>query len=224
MVTRGTVSCGWWYSFALVSKGSGMDKLEQSKLDQIISAILNLPNKVVRQKIDAAFYWVREPLRLGLDYYKSDLLRRYSAYWNAFECLVDAVNEIEPRSRLSKSEKQKQIDEFIAARRKLTTADIVECYHTIINQGFQGNGSHALNVCFQNAMAGKYINECFKLPEESDRLYKIRNAIDHGDIDAENPEELQRVESRFEILHDIVWGMFVWLIRWSLADDNLYVY
>jgi len=48
-------------------------------------------------------------------------------------------------------------------------------------------------------------------PEE-DQLYRIRNAINHGEIDAENPSELIRVESRLPELQGITWQMFAFVL------------
>jgi len=42
---------------------------------------------------------------------------------------------------------------------------------------------------------------------EHDRLYQIRNAINHGDVDADSPSELLRVEDRHHRLWMIVFGM-----------------
>ena len=56
---------------------------------------------------------MREPRNLIRDSYRSDLLRIYSAYWNAFECLVDAAHKIEPELKLPNSEKEAQINKFV---------------------------------------------------------------------------------------------------------------
>jgi len=136
------------------------------------------------------------------------LFRIYSAYWNAFECLVEAVLVLYPLHKLTKSEKQRLIEDYMAKRDgKITSEDIVRCYQEIVNPGFVGKASHALNMCFSDE-AESYIRECFRLDDRINRLYDIRNAINHGDIDAENPLELLRVESRLHELWIIVWRLF----------------
>jgi len=156
-----------------------------------------------------------------IEWHRSDLLRIYVAYWNAFECLVEAVNVLCPPPKLSKTEKQKQLDTFIAARHgKLTSADIVKCYQDIVNPGFVGKASHALTVCFPDE-AEMYIDECFRMPDRRNRLYDVRNAINHGEIDAEHPEELLRVASRLDRLRMIVWMMFGRLIPFPAPAESL---
>jgi hypothetical protein len=213
LVEHGNGSFGWWSYITHGTEGAVMVKLGENKhLDAIICLFLKLPEPV-RRKVDSALYWVKEPRNLLLEQYRIDILRMYSAYWNAFECLVDAINLINPQKRLSRSEKQRQIDEFLwRLGMNPTSEDIANCYHQIVNNGFRGTASHALKICFP-INADLYIKECFEVPVINDRLYKIRNAIDHGDIDAENPEELIRIESRLILLRQIVWEMFAWIIR-----------
>jgi hypothetical protein len=72
-------------------------------------------------------------------------------------------------------------------------------------------------VCFPNDVARHLVSECFEIPEKSNRLYQIRNDIDHGNIDAENLEELYRVEPRLTLLDIIIRLMFRHIIRLSLS-------
>jgi hypothetical protein len=74
-------------------------------------------------------------------------------------------------------------------------------------------------VCLEEE-ADYYIRECFKLPRGQDRLYDIRNAINHGDIDAENPNELLRVEARLGRLWMIIWRMFGRLVPFPAPLDS----
>lgn len=220
----GNSACGWW-SWVTHETGGGVGTvLAHEHLHSIIDGILQLP-KPVRQKVDAALYWVREPRNLLMDFYRSDLLRIYAAYWNAFECLVEAVNLLSPQPKLSTRKKQQLIDEFVSQRSaKLTSGDIQECYQEIVNPGLVGKASHALRVCF-GADAETYIIECFRLANRRDRLYDIRNAISHGEVDAEHPEELLRIESRLQRLWMIVWRMFGRVIPFPApVDSNPTVY
>jgi hypothetical protein len=47
----------------------------------------------------------------------------------------------------------------------------------------------------------------FRVKPEQDRLYNIRNAINHGDVDADNASELLRIGARHSHLWMIVFGM-----------------
>jgi hypothetical protein len=111
-----------------------------------------------------------------------------------------------PRERITKEEKQVQIDQFLAGRgHKLTAADVDEL-RRIVDPSFRDKASYALRQWLPDS-AEKYIYECFGAKPEEDRLYQIRNAISHGDIDASNPEELIRVTDKQLRLWMIVFQM-----------------
>jgi hypothetical protein len=140
--------------------------------------------------------------------HRSDVLRVYTGYWNAFGCLVEALCLLRPQSKLRRADKQAGIDAFVAERNgKLDAAAISECYRALIDPGFVAKASHALNVCFPHR-ADQYVVECFRMKPEQDQLYSIRNAIDHGDVDADNPNGLLWVEDRRSRLWMIVFGVF----------------
>jgi hypothetical protein len=80
---------------------------------------------------------------------------------------------------------------------RLTAADVQKWDQILSIGGFVGKTSHALEMCF-GSDGDRYTEECFRLSPKEERLYDIRNAINHGDIDAENPNELLRVEARIE--------------------------
>jgi hypothetical protein len=131
----------------------------------------------------------------------------YAGYWNAFECLVDAICLLRPRPKVGAVDKQAAIDMFIAAKNgKLDAAAITECYREFVDPGLKAKASHALKVCFPDR-ADQYVEECFQMKPEKDRLYNIRNAINHGDVNADDPIELLRIADRYERLWIIVFGM-----------------
>jgi hypothetical protein len=217
-ISGGCRGCSWWSSVidGLIKSGAGYGSQDITHLDPACSIILELPDNV-RQKVAAALYWVRAPRNLSMNYYlyENDLLRVYSGYWNAFECLVDAVDLIKPKPSFPPSKKQEEIDRFVAMQitdhYKLTSEDIQNCYNKIVNPGFKGKAINALKTCFPDPTY--YIKECFEMPEKRDSLYQIRNAINHGNIDSFNPEELLRIEWRFSQLNPIVLGMLFWILN-----------
>jgi hypothetical protein len=214
LVEWGNAGSGWW-SYVTHGTGGGVGtKLAHDDMPRAIEGILKL-RPVIRKKVDAALYWIREPKNLLMEFHRNDVLRVYSSYWNAFECLVEAVISVRPMPKMDRNTKQKLLDEFVeSCGDKLTPSNVQQCYQQIVNPGFVGKATHALRVCFNN-QADHYINECFRLPDKHNRLYDIRNSINHGDIDAENPEELLRVESRLHELWMIIWRMFSLLVPFS---------
>lgn len=207
LVSWGNGGCGWWCSILHETIGSSQMNIEDTYLGEVVKDTLSF-SKPLRQKIEAALYWIREPNSMVLEWHRNDVLRTFSAYWNAFECLVEAINIQKPGDKTSRSEKQQKIDDFLKDKEgHLTAADIEHCYRQVVNPGFVAKATHALEVCFGDG-ALLYVEECFHLEWKNDRLYNIRNAINHGDIDAEDPDELFRVNSRLRVLWFIIWRMF----------------
>ncbi len=202
----GNAGSGWWSHVTHGSMAGVMDKLEPDRVRRVVEALGKLSPPVAR-KVRSALYWIREPRQLIMEGYRSDVLRVYAGYWNAFECLVEAVCLLRPQPKLTKAEKQACIDAFITERgSKLDVGAVSECYKSFVDPGFVAKASHALRVCFPDR-ADQYVMECFKMKPEKDRLYNVRNAINHGDVDADNPSELLRVEDRYHRLWMIVFGM-----------------
>jgi hypothetical protein len=215
----GNAGLGWWSWLTHGTTGGAITKLTHDEVEGAITSLLHL-NPEVRRRVEAALFWVREPRNLFQQSYRTDVLRMYSAYWNAFECLVEAVHVVRPRPTVNKVDKQAQIDRFLEQRGgKLTAQDVQHCYQTIVNPSFVGKAEHALRECFPNE-GQRYVEECFRVADPPARLYAIRNAINHGEIDAENPEELLRVEARFRHLWMIVWRMFACFVRFGAPVDH----
>jgi len=212
LLELGNIPCGWWSYVTHGTRGGVLAPFGHERMQPICDSILKLPYSV-RRKVEGALYWIREPKRLLREAHTGgEVFRVYSAYWNAFECLVDAVGLIRPQDRLKRSKKQEIIDGFLMERSgKLTVGDINDLYKTIVDPGFPGKASHALGICF-GRKSDQYIKECFKAKNRNERLYDIRNAINHGDVDPENFEEWGRIEGKLHRLHEIVWKMFVHII------------
>jgi hypothetical protein len=213
LVSWGNSAFGWLDYFTRVDTGCGLAVFDNEHLPVAVKAILELP-KGSKKHVDAALYWVRAARRPSLEPDRwSGLLHHYANYWNAFECLVAAACDLCPPRRLSKDEKQARIDELMARRSGiLTPEDIERCYHDIVNPGPTARARHALGVCFPpnpyGHLAQSYAEECFDRKDKRNRLYQIRNDINHGAIDAESHEEQTRIPARLELLWLIVWQMF----------------
>jgi hypothetical protein len=209
---------GWWCYITHGTPGGGLGKLDGAAVEAAAKRVLNLPLPL-RRKLDAALYWIRATRSFALGVTPpAAVLEMYSHYWNAFECLVEAVAVAHPPQKLPRDQKQAQIDTFVNARDTLTARDIAELYHQVVNPGFVGKATHALRVCFQDE-ADRYIRECFSRPDQKERLYDVRNAINHGEVDAEDPRELVRIQARLSRLWIIVWIMFARFIQFSAPMD-----
>lgn len=211
LMNMGNSGIGWWSYLTHGLGSSGSVAFDHPNLVDATALVTGLEPKI-RRNVDWALYWIREPsapLKLS---YRSATFRTFSAYWNAFECLVDAVNEIDPPPSVSPSEKERLIDEFVRNHGgKLSVEIVQDCYHEIVNPPLSTRASHALRVSIRED-AESYSRECFHRQPPNDRLHVIRNAIHHGNIDAENPEELIRVEGRLTLLRVIVYRMLYWCL------------
>jgi hypothetical protein len=219
LVTWGNSPAGWWSHLSHAGGGGVRASFGEENLEKPLSGVVKLPPKA-RKKVEAAMFWIREPGRGMREHHRSTVLRKYSAFWNAFECLVDAVRIlVPPKDKLSKSDKERAVAQYLEERDgRLTPKQIEECYRLVVDPGFVGKARYSLTRCFGKA-APHYIKECFSMRPKRDQLYQIRNAINHGDIDAENPDELLRVEARIGRLFIVVWGMFGRLIPFPHPVD-----
>jgi hypothetical protein len=195
-----------------LSRGGIIQGLDHQGLDKIIAQIENIDSKI-RNKLEAALYWIRQSTSLMYQWDIDECCRVYVGYWNAFECLVDAIDILQPLQHLSSAKKNKLIKDFFHSLSKdPTISDIAKCYRDIVDPGFRKKASHALMICF-GAEARRYVKECFELNDEKNRLYQIRNSISHGDIEAENLEELARINERLTKLRLMVVRIIGWLIN-----------
>lgn len=205
-VDWGNSGSGWWCHLTHENMGGSMHSFERDTVEKVIKVVQTLQPDV-RRKVISALHWIREPRQMMMEGYRRDVLQVYAGYWNAFECLVEAVCLLRPQLKLSRMEKQARIDQFLAEHGgRLDASGIRELYQTIVNPGFVAKASHALRQCFPDR-ADQYIVECFTAKPERDRLYNVRNAINHGDIEAEHLEELIRIEDKHRRLWMIVFGM-----------------
>ncbi len=218
IIDWGNRGVGWWCSLTSGTMGGAGGPFKKEGIEDALAGIERLPPKVKR-KIRAALYWIREPKQMMLEEFKSDILRVYAGYWNAFECLVEAVCLIRPQSKMKKQQKQDGITQFVADRQgKLDVASLGECYRLFVDPGFVAKASHALCVCFEDRADG-YINECFRAKPNQEQLYAVRNAINHGDIDSDSLQEMIRVEDKSGRLKMIVFGMLGRLVPFSYPLD-----
>jgi len=210
LISWGNSGCGWWSYMTGPSPGGVVGALDKHDLRRPIVEFSKLPANV-RQRLASALFWIRAPKNTMGSWHISDVLRVYAGYWNAFECLVDAITLLAPQPKLTPAQKQTAVDVFVSqCAGKFTVADIHNIHQAVVDPGFVGKASHALRVIFRNDgnAADLYIEECFKMKDRSNRLYDIRNAINHGEIHTEDRLELARIDSRMQRLWIIVWGMF----------------
>ena len=213
--------CNWWSHITHNSSSGGVKTtLSQEGQKRAIDGVIFMKPEI-RKKVDYALYWLREPKNSMFNWHRLDLMRYYAAYWNAFECLVDAVNIAVPKPKKTKFEKQELLDMLFEDNDKNVSPKFIQdAYINIVNPGLKQKAEQALKTCFGD-LANHYIDECFNLENKNNRLYNIRNAINHGEIDAENPEEQARIQSRLSKLRIMILGMFGRIVPYSYPVDRI---
>lgn len=215
----GNSSLRWWSNITHGFNSGALIKFDQIEIENMVNAVSKYPGNVKRKILDA-LYWIREPGSLIMEQ-RPDLLPVYVGYWNAFECLVDAFCQLDPPAHSSKAEKRQQLSEYLSALKgEPTLEDIDYCYNNIVDKRQRPKAEHALKVCFGEAATG-YIEECFTRDPPQTRLYKIRNQINHGEIGAENIEEMMRISPRLMKLRLMVFGMLGQLVPFRYPKDTV---
>ena len=143
----------------------------------------------------------------------------YPQLWNAFEVSVEALCELNAPPSLSRKAKDSAIADFIKNLGRIPTAkDIDVCYRYLVNRPFRHQASHALKLVF-GEVADQYENEIFTRSPKKERLYEVRNDIDHGNVIVHLPEERQRIEKASSRLGVIVLDMLCLLTSQSFPVD-----
>lgn len=188
--------------------GGGMKyQLDPSEAEFRLALIRTLPAEA-QARVKSALFWIREPKRMMVEWQRAgDDYAVYAGYWNAFECLVEAANMVHAPPKLSRSEKRTRIRAVLGqAGEDVGPKEIGELYREVVQPPFQTLARHAVEWCL-GPYAQEYIRECFEAEPREQQLYAIRNAINHGALDINDPETLMIVQSRFPKLQYLVWGM-----------------
>lgn len=207
LTSWGGSAFNWWSWYKPMYSGSVVADLDTLGNSDVITHILKLPADV-QQRVRAALYWIRAPRKHALESARENTFQLYSGLWNAFECLIEAVMIVRPLAKHNQKQKQELVDEYLRQLgRNPTYNDIGQCYREYINPSFKVRATHAIKEAFQE-YADRYVRECFSHTDKKDRLYDIRNAINHGTIDPDNMDDVYRVNSRLNILWLMVLRMF----------------
>jgi hypothetical protein len=182
-----------WWSYVTSSPGGGLSfKLGERNPDLLLS-LLDLLDPDARRRVAAALYWIREPRGMILEYHRSDQLAVFAGYWNAFECLVDAVESLVPQPRPTRS------DNVAAIRARcektgnsLGPGDIADLYREVVDPGLRHKAEHALRICLGDK-AQHYLAQCFAYtpPVVSRLWWKGRMAHASGEFGNPSPAACQ---------------------------------
>jgi len=197
-----------WYSplFSYGSTWSAFASLDALAANKAVEQINKLPEKVKR-KVTAALFWIRQPRNMSHEHVRDDHFQSYAGYWSAFECLVKAVNILSPQdSRTSTQKNDGLTNRLSALPAPLSVGDIDTLYKEFVNPGLRQKAEHAIKICM-GGRAEHFITQCFASEPAEQQLYKIRNDINHGNVDIDDPEIRMIVESRLMVLWELVFNL-----------------
>jgi hypothetical protein len=206
----GNTKLSWWSYVTHLNSGGVMPSLELLETGEPTARLLALP-MVPSRHVEKALYWVREAQTLLQQKVRSDVVRAYEHWWNAFECLVYAVQELVPVPKQSRSEKESQFATILATHDGMLTIQSVTEMFRVVDPGFVSVAERVFQVCF-GAQSNHYTQEFFRRSDTNERLYAIRNAIKHGTISPDNPDDISRVEGRIHKLWLVVWRLMAFLL------------
>ena len=204
----GNARVGWYCGLIDGCFGRGsLGECDFERVNVASNRVLNLPPSL-RKRICQTLFWIRAGGHpADREEFGREVLRTYVYNWNAFEGLVHAICSVRPLAKRDHSEKQQAIHCAIArGNGSLTPKNLARLYRLVVEPGFRVLAEHAINVSLSRD-ADLVNKECFELLPKSDRLYAIRNAINHGDIDAECYSTLARLRAREGVLREIVTRM-----------------
>ncbi len=141
----------------------------------------------------------------------SSLFLIYLSYWNALERLVEAVERLQPPTKLTRKEKNDAVAAFSAGLTSPPSAeDVQKCYHELVNPGLKRRARHAFEFAERTLpafSADEAFEMCFERTPIDERLYNVRNDIDHGNVVEFDLVTRQRVQKCLDELSLIVLGL-----------------
>jgi len=152
--------------------------------------------KSKRKQLAGAIWWYRKACNTS--YYS--LFDSYTAYWNCLKILCDVSG-----SKVNQGELvDRKIRGYLKNKRSVKAGHILHCYNSFVNYSIKEQMKDALIAELGKAQSSQIIYQCFEVRPEEDRLYQIRNNINHGNIRENTGKDYTRVYFRRMLLSSIV--------------------
>ena len=188
---------------AVITTRSNLDSRAFNKWGTLSENYLQLETSD-RRKLAGAMWWYRKACTAV--YYS--LFDSYTAYWNCLEILCNVSG-----SKVHKGNNvNNAIQQYLKSKTKIKPGHIQHCYNNFVNYSIKEQMKDALKVIMGEEQAVQAIYQCFEVKPEKDRLYQIRNDINHGNIRENSGRDYERVRYR---------GMLLWNIVMELLHKKL---
>jgi hypothetical protein len=149
-----------------------------------------------RQQVSRALWWYRKAC-VATSYSVFD---GYTARWNCLEILC-GVSGSQVKQEPSAARK---IQDYLKGKKSITPGHIQECFNRWVNYSIAQQMRDVLSKLLDDRQAAQIVRECFEVTPEENRLYQIRNDINHGNILENSAVEYERVYMRGTVLLQIV--------------------
>jgi len=203
-----------WANFLCLAVGNPKIKVEiqrpvnavivsRSKLDgpaldrwaELINVHFQLDD-AERKKVTSALWWYRKACAAA--YYS--VFDSYTANWNCLEILCSVSG-----SRINKGSKvDEAIQNYLKGRKRIKAGHILECFNKYVNYSIVRQMKDALTNEIGKEQAKQLVYQCFEILPEENRLYQIRNDINHGNIHENSERNYERVYLRGMLLSEVV--------------------
>lgn len=183
---------------AVIASQSNFDYPSLQRWENLIRRYFQLSTED-RKKLASVLWWYRKASSTA--YYS--LFDSYTAYWNCLEILCGVSG--------SKSNQGKDIDNkietYLKNKKKITSGHILHCYNNFVNYSIKEQMKDALKNMMGDEQASEVIYQCFEIKPEEERLYQIRNDINHGNIRENSGKDYENIYFRRMLLWDIVFTL-----------------
>lgn len=152
-----------------------------------------------RRRLAGALWWYRKASSTA--YYS--LFDSFTAYWNCLEILCGVSGSKSNQGETT----DKKIEAYLKNKKKITAGHIIHCYNNFVNYSIKEQMKNALKTMLGDEQASQIIYQCFEIKPDEDRLYQIRNDINHGNIRENSGRDYEKVNYRGMVLHHIVFTL-----------------
>ena len=187
----------------VMASQSNFDNSSLQRWGSLIGPYFQLASEE-RRKLAGVLWWYRKASSTA--YYS--LFDSYTAYWNCLEILCGVSG-----SKTKQGESvDKQIEAYLKNKKNITAGQILHCFNNYVNYSIKEQMKDALKILLGDDQASQVIYQCFEIKPDEERLYQIRNDINHGNIRENSGRDYERVQFR---------GMLLWEIVFKLINKKL---
>lgn len=166
-----------------------------------------------RPRIASALWWYRK----GCAAANYSLFESYTAYWNCLEIMCSVSgNKIKKGTTVDE-----QIQGYLNSKKSIRAGDILHCFNNFVNYSIAQQMKDALKDLIGEEQGTECIYQCFEIKPENNRLYQIRNDINHGNIRENSAEDYQRVYLRGMLLEHIVMAALCAKLKYPISIGGL---